>query len=250
MLTPYYEEPGIQIYHGDCREILPQLGPVDLMLTDPPYVGLQGGMVIDLWGGVAPRRSRTVTVGNVWSATWDWVPDAIKLARGGGFIFCSYHAVAELRLLLPKDSWLFTWHKSNSPLPARNIPHLTSEFAWAFRGSEPILDWRAVQTVISLPLLQAGCFATERLVDGSGASIHPTQKPVRLMTRLLAVGGHIVLDPFMGLGTTLVAAKRLGRKAIGIEIEEKYCEIAVRRVQEASLPLLEQAEPIQGGLEL
>lgn len=71
--------------------------------------------------------------------------------------------------------------------------------------------------------------ATERLQEVDGTSSHPTQKPIALIASLLAIGGETILDPFMGSGTTLRAAKDLGRKAIGIEIEEKYCEIAAKR---------------------
>jgi site-specific DNA-methyltransferase (adenine-specific) len=74
--------------------------------------------------------------------------------------------------------------------------------------------------------------ATERLLDKNGQTIHPTQKPVGLCQRLLAVGGVTILDPFLGSGTTAVAAKLLNRKCIGIEIEERYCEIAANRCQQ------------------
>lgn len=72
--------------------------------------------------------------------------------------------------------------------------------------------------------------ATERFLEHDGTTTHPTQKPLSLINYLLQVGGETILDPFMGSGTTLRAAKDLGRKAIGIEIEEKYCEIAAKRM--------------------
>ena len=83
--------------------------------------------------------------------------------------------------------------------------------------------------------------------DRTGNELHPTQKPVRLAHVILAANiGDVVLDPFMGSGTTLVAAKRLGRKAIGIEIEEKYCEVAARRINAECRTFFEpQPEPME-----
>jgi hypothetical protein len=89
------------------------------------------------------------------------------------------------------------------------------------------------------------------MADKDDYALHPTPKPVALLCYLIdkvSRPGDLILDPFMGSGTTLVAAKRLGRRAIGIEIEEKYCEIAARRIQEASMPLLDALEPTQAML--
>ena len=79
--------------------------------------------------------------------------------------------------------------------------------------------------------------ADERILNGDGSTAHPTQKPIELIAKLLAIGGNTILDPFMGSGTTLRAAKDLGRRCIGVEIEERYCEIAVKRLQQECLPL-------------
>ena len=84
------------------------------------------------------------------------------------------------------------------------------------------------------------CFRDTSLMSETRWRMHPTQKPERLMRWCIGKSGSTggtILDPFMGSGTTLLAAKNLGRKAIGIEIEEKYCEIAARRLQQEVLPL-------------
>jgi len=234
---PYYEEPGIIIYHADCREILPHLEPVDLVLTDPPYIGLSGGLVFR-HEGVAKRYTDSVTVGDPWCASLDFLDHCDGLARQGLFIFCSYHFMDQIPSRLPswKRAGLITWYKRNSPYPINNVPHFTTEFIWAFR-KEIGLNWRCIKTLFDIPLLASGCMASERLVDDGGKALHPAQKPLELIASLLSVGGHTVLDPFMGSGTTLRAAKDLGRKCIGIEIEERYCEIAVNRLRQEVLPL-------------
>lgn len=234
---PYYQDDAVTIYHGDCREVLPQLGPVDLVLTDPPYGGMAGGTVHAGLGGVAKTYSESLTVGTPWSTELDWIPAAWDIAALGMMVFASYHNVAEVAAALPSATRvaLLTWYKRNSPPAMANVPRFTTEFVWLFK-KRPGLNWRALKsTMIDTPLLSAGCMATERFVDDSGRALHPTQKPLSLIIRLLSVGGDLILDPFMGSGTTLRAAKDLGRKGIGIEIEERYCEIAAKRMAQGVL---------------
>lgn len=232
-ITPYYQRDGITILHGDAREILPLLPTesVDLVLTDPPYPGLKGGL--------ARGRTANVTVGTPWETALDWMPHAWRAARLGMMVFASYHSTPEVATALPSQSRvaLVTWYKRNSPPAIANVPHFTSEFVWLFK-KRPGLKWRAItDTVIDVPLPCAGVTADERIVDRWGKSIHPTQKPLALIRTLLAVGGDAVLDPFMGTGTTLVAARLEGRRCIGIELEERYCSLAVQRLQQSVLPL-------------
>lgn len=250
-MTPYYEEPGIVVYHGDCREILPHLKPVDLVLTDPPYPGLKGGMKISFDRGVSPIRKETTTVGIPWGEDITPLRDMWRLCRYGMFVFCSHHFVASVpEIVGAKPVSLITWYKRNSMPSACNVPQYESEFVWAFKKASG-LNWRKVRGFYDIPMLQAGCMATERICD-DGRAVHPTQKPIKLACAILQVGGDSVLDPYMGSGTTLVAAKRLGRQAVGIEIEEKYCEIAVRRIKDASMPLFEgmAPEPEQSAFDL
>lgn len=238
--TPYYADDVATIYHGDCREILPTLPTdgFDLVLTDPPYPGLRGGTRIG-HDGVGKRRRDSVTVGTPWDVSLDWLPEAWRVASLGLVVFCSHHSAPEIALLLPSESRvaLVTWYKRNAAPVVANVPRFTSELVWLFK-KRPGLVWRNLDgTVLDVPNLQAGCMATERAVDASGAAVHPAQKPRVLLERLLAVGGDTVLDPFMGTGTTLHAAKNLGRRAVGIERDERYCEIAARRLSQTVLDL-------------
>lgn len=238
-MTPYYEQDGIVIYHGDCREILPELEPVDLVLTDPPYPDMKGGITYS-FDGVAKTTKTVKTIGVPWGIGLDeWMPEAYALSRLGMMVFCSFHSVPEVASFVPaKDRVaLVTWYKNNAPPSIANVPRFTTELVWLFKKA-PGLKWRGIKnTMIDVPNLQAGCMSGERFVDTTGSPLHPTQKPVSVIKTLLGVGPASVLDPFMGTGTTLRAAKDLGIPAIGIEANEQYCEIAVRRLQQAVLPL-------------
>ena len=209
-MKPYYEQDGITIYHGDCREILPTLdaGSIDLVLTDPPYgIGVTG---MTLGNGL-----RTIYRGE---SNWDSEPANVQplldlkkptVIWGGNYFG-----------LPPSRCW-FVWDKGTGANDFADC-----ELAWTNRDAVVKKYFRS----------WVGSNAKER--NESDRS-HPTQKPVELMRWCIDFypAAQTVLDPFMGSGTTLRAAKDLGRKAIGIEIEECYCEIAVKRLQQAVLPV-------------
>jgi len=208
MLKPYYSEDGITIYHGDCREVLPQLEQrFDLCLTDPPYgigkdgqkrsTGKHGGRKAYEfmgWDSSIPPREVFDLMFRVSSEQIIW----------GGNYFTTY---------LPNSSGWLVWDKG------QRINQSDGELA--FTSIDQALRIHTINRV-------------EIALDGA---VHPTQKPVDLMKWCMsfAPDAQSILDPFMGSGTTLVAAKQLGRKAVGIEIEEKYCEIAVKRLAQMEL---------------
>lgn len=207
MLTPYYEdkEAGIVIYCGDCREILPQLDvKVDLALTDPPYgIGKDGQKLTT--GGHSGRKAYEFL-------GWDSCrPDKevfnLMLEKSVNQIIWGGNYFADL--LPPKGKWL-VWDKG------QRINQSDGELAWtSFDGA-----------------LRIGTFnRVELMIDNA---YHPTQKPLKLITWCISqTEAQTILDPFLGSGTTAVAAKILGRKCIGIEIEEKYCKIAVERLRQS-----------------
>lgn len=211
MIEPYYDRDGITIYHADCREILPLLKPgsIDLVLTDPPY-GIagkwQGGFKEDAgWSKAdASREAR-----NAWD---DAPPDPETLNQIIGMAKNAVIWGGNYFPLPPSRGWL-VWNK-----PERNFTLAEAELAWTNRDN--------VIRVADLPRSDYG-------------REHPTQKPLRLMKWCIGFfpDAQTILDPFMGSGTTLRAAKDLGRRAIGIELEERYCEVAVRRLQQSVLPL-------------
>lgn len=202
-MTPYYQDDWVTIYHGDCREILPALPKVDLVLTDPPY-----GIGRLMKGGRNTGHWNQLSEGNPWDME---TPDLSEILNKSEHLVIwggNYFA------LPPSRCWL-AWVKLNA-VPTQSY----MELAW---------------TNIDAP---ARCF--EWASGGAYKREHPTQKPLELMTWCINhIDGYIkkfaepfILDPFMGSGTTLRAAKDLNRKAIGIEIEEKYCEIAAKRMQQ------------------
>jgi DNA modification methylase len=204
--VPYYQADGITIYCADCLDVLPHV-TADVVITDPPY-----GIALD-------TRAR-----------WSWLDDHIPIAGDGE----PFDPSALLSLGLPSMLWGANHYASRLPdsrgwvacdKATRNdldLKQAEIEFAWTNFLARP----RCFRHMWS------GAFrASER-----GTRWHPAQKPVALLLwcmRLAPPG--TILDPFMGSGTTLVAAKQLGRRAIGIELEEKYCAIAVKRLAQTEL---------------
>jgi len=217
IIQPYYEEPGIIIYHGDCRDILSHLPKVDLVLTDPPY-GINYNREVEPQSKHVFSHRSQLSVVAFDDEPFDPVP---FLSIGRGRIFWGANCYASRLPDSPK--WL-SWDKVT-----RN--------ALKLRIAEIELAWTDC-------VGRSQCF--RYLWSGSYRAgehreyYHPTQKPVLLMRWCMELPGvpiGTILDPFMGSGTTLVAAKQLGRKAIGIEIEKKYCDIAIDRLKQEVLPL-------------
>ena len=215
-MKPYYDDGQITIYHGDCREILPTLEPVDLVLTDPPYgIGESAGK--------NKSRGELATSKDYGDANWDDRPVAsdlmeqVRLFAPKAIIFGGNYYD-----LPPTSCWLI-WDKENGKTDFADC-----EMAWTnMQKATRLLRWRWQG------MLQGDMKAKEY-------RYHPTQKPVPVMRWCIEQAGETaqtVLDPFMGSGTTLRAAKDLGRKAIGIEIEERYCEVAVKRLAQEVLAL-------------
>jgi site-specific DNA-methyltransferase (adenine-specific) len=207
-VTPYYSDDLVTIYHGDCREWLPD---AEAIVTDPPY-----GMGWDtdssrFSGGLDPTRRGGRKAPRV---VGDDEPfDPRPWLRYSDVILWGANHYGQL---LPRGTTL-VWLKR---LDAAFGTFLSdAEIAWQ-KGGHGVY-----------------CFRDLSLNAETSARHHPTQKPVSLLRWCVAKTEGTVLDPFMGSGTTLVAAKSLGRKAIGIEIEERYCEIAARRCSQEVLGL-------------
>lgn len=218
---PYYDFGGITIYHGDCREILPELEreSVDLVLTDPPYGTSNNTDYTRFTGG--QRLSASMRQGKVWPAvTGDtFAFDPAPFLAYPSVILWGANNFSDK---LPAASWL-VWAKKDDAGLGQFMSDC--EVAWSKGG--------------------CGVFLWHHTWDGfnrrseRGKFFHPTQKPVALMEWCLhrKPKARTILDPFMGSGTTLLAAKNLGRKAIGIEVSEAYCQIAVKRLSQEVLPL-------------
>jgi DNA modification methylase len=206
--TPYYDDgKGIVIYHGDCRDILPHLPKVDLVLTDPPY-----GLGKRLTGGSHGEWSGGFTISPEWdheTISKDCIQQILALANHAIIWGGNYYDLEPVR------GWL-AWDKMQD--------HSSGHFEMAW-------------TTLDIPTRSFRLSRCEAYSQMNKE--HPTQKPLDLMKWCLNFlpKSQTILDPFMGSGTTLRAAKDLGRQCIGIEIEEKYCEIAARRLGQEVLDL-------------
>lgn len=222
-MKPYYEHGGITIYHGDCREVLPSLPEADACITDPP------------WGEETHAGART---GNQDTALLDFgsisaegLVNALSMVRVRRWVVATIEWRHMLRLeQSPPNGLRFVrfglWVKPNG--------------APQFTGDRPGVGWEAVAILhragVAMRWNGGGHHAVWQIQRVSGE--HPTQKPSRLIMEWIGLftdPGELVVDPFMGSGTTLRVAKDWGRKAIGIEIEERYCEIAAKRLSQEVL---------------
>lgn len=215
MSAPYYQDDRVTLYHGDCLEITEWLA-ADVLVTDPPY-GIPGGRVGSHYGGRPQVHP---------DAGWDQIDtrDA-ALARWGErprAVFGTPNAASPGHRGVP-----LIWDKGDSP--GMGDPQ------WPFGPSYEVI-WVGGQGWAGRR--RSSILRAPRLTSDAREVGHPTPKPVVLMEAVLqyAPPGTIA-DPFAGSGSTLVAAKALGRRAIGVELEEKYCEIAARRLSQEVLDL-------------
>lgn len=227
------------LFHADCRDILPTLPKVDVVITDPPFVGLSGDVVLKSGSAVGADEGHA-TVGDEWAADYDWLKAAWDISDLGLITFCTYHSVGAFPAALGKPTGLAMWNKPNAPWPARNVPRASAELIWFFQKN-PGLNWRAIDgSVFECPKLSTGCMASpERLlIPGTSKAAHPTQKPVAVMDWLVGTVRHIededgwsVCDPFMGTGTTAVSVLKAGGYFFGIERDPTYFQLACERLR-------------------
>jgi DNA modification methylase len=222
-MMPYYEHAGITIYHGDCREILPQLPKVDAVITDPPYgVGLSAKRAKQRGGGVSVR---------VGSYSFDDNPEYIAEVVVPVIAACISRARRVALTPGTRNAW--TYPKPDD-MGCFYSAAGTGMGKWGFTCSQPILFYGSDPYLENSLGSRANSCGQTYPNDANDVE-HPCAKPIAMMLWLVNRASYwsdTILDPFMGSGTTLVAAKNLGRKAIGIEIEERYCEIAAKRLSQ------------------
>lgn len=216
---PYYDDgKGIVIYHGDSRQLVSRLGRFDLLLTDPPYaIGADKGKQGRGYGGSIMQGKKRVETQREYEGDWDDEPPTkeflaqiVSLAKvsiiwGGNYF--------ELPV---QKKWL-VWDKLNT------MPTFSDcELAWTTLPGVSVKKFE---------LNGNGLMAKEKDRE------HPTQKPADLIRWCISLvkDCETIFDPYMGSGTTLRAAKDLGKRCVGIEREEKYCEFAARRLQQEVL---------------
>ena len=208
-MKPYYEHAGITIFHGDCREVLPSVG-YDRILTDQPYgTGFVTATTGDRTGEFNARGQKPDW--DIWDTSWlRWV-NAQTVA-----CFCPISRLKDF--LAEFKSYSIRFYVKNNPRPACQDT-----------------DSPSVEPCVISPRIPFGDGPQHFICHNGHKTEHPCEKPLSMMKWLVtgvSAEGECICNPFMGSGTTLRAAKDLGRRAIGIEIEEKYCEIAAKRLSQ------------------
>lgn len=237
-MKPYYSDEFVTLYHGDCREIAPTLGPVDLVHADPPY-SLSVASDHENRTGKGTRRLNFFPGDTDWSAMTDVAVGGSLAAANlapAAYVWCGHRQFGPLVEAFEAAGWhtrFLVWRKL-CPVPAP--PGVGWDSAaelcvYAFRSGR---KWTPPTGTKVPNVIDADSYRHGQ----PGKEDHPTQKPIITASRLIEFStepGDLVLEPFAGSGTTLVAAKRLGRRSIGIELDERYCEIAAKRLAQGVL---------------
>lgn len=222
MTAPYYEDEHVTLFHGDCLELVELWTGADVLVTDPPY-GIPSNIVSGHRGPKRPGWKPTFERQPEWDSTLD-VRDAV-LGLWGDRPYAMFGSARRIDAAPPHREIPLVWDKAWIGMGDTTFP-------WGSGGYELIYvsgqGWagRRGTSVLRHPL-----------TPGAPKQIgHPTPKPIPLMAHLIdRAPAGVVADPFAGSGSTLVAAKQLGRKAIGVELDERYCEVAARRLSQGVL---------------
>ena len=214
MTEPYYRDDFVTIYHGDCLEITEWLD-ADVMITDPPYgVGFAG----------KTHKTRARKLGG-YESYEDTQENHVGVVVPAVEMFVK---TGKRAMMTPGEANLFRFPQP-SHVGAIYYPAGNGSNTWGFSCWQPIFYYGKDPFLEDKKGRRADSFSSQHTAPKVQ---HPCPKPVEVMLWFVnrcSRPGETVADPFMGSGSTLVAAKSLGRRAIGVEIEEKYCEIAAKR---------------------
>jgi DNA modification methylase len=232
-MTPYYSDDLVTIYHGDALEIMPTLPAyrADLVLTDPPYVigAVSAGNMGTKAGGWGDMMN---------SSRWfrDWYVMARRLIKSSGALwtFCNWRSLPVVMKAAFDAEWslasTLVWHKDWIGPGGSVGLRPAYEMVALLPGPEFSIEDRGIPDVMTYKWAS---------FKPNG---HPAEKPVALLARLISESVRepraLVVDPFVGSGSTLVAAKTLGHRSIGIEADERWCEVAADRCRQEALGLV------------
>lgn len=246
-MTPFYQDDAVTLYHGDSLLVLTDLQPasVDAVVTDPPYSS-GGAMRSDRMSSTVAKYVSSSTQAPVHEFSGDnrdqrsylawtslWMAAALRLARPGSLacVFTDWRQLPITTDGFQAGGWVWrglaVWDKTLKARPAQGV----------FTAQAEYIVWGTAGMMIPRPLGRQipGVFASP--APSSATRDHITQKPIGIMHWIVDVtkDGGVILDPFAGSGSTLVAAKAEGRKAIGIECDERSCEIIAKRLAQGVL---------------
>jgi site-specific DNA-methyltransferase (adenine-specific) len=204
-MKPYYDEDGCTIYHGDCREVLPSTS-CDSIISDPPYA-------------------------KEFLHVWDTLGEIGRSLPAGAWIFAytGQRNLPEIFRRVLSNGLIYEW--------LIDLDHSGSGGIHPIAWLDVLTQWKPIIALRNPPIPHHRVPFNDK-IEGSGrakSSGHPWEQATTELRPLFGMAQGIICDPFMGSGATLRAAKDLGRRAIGIEIEEKYCEIAAKRLAQKVL---------------
>ena len=254
------------IYKGNCIDVLNKKveeNSIDLIFADPPYnlsgngLRWEGNKTGGDWYMVNEKWDK-MTAPEYLQFTRKWLGacDRVLKEKSSVYIACSYHNIGEVMIVLKqldfKINNIITWHKTNAMpnMTRRVFTHSTEFVIWAVKGSGWVFNYekmkkenpnrqkdgspKQMRDLWELPLVQG----KERLRGDDGRALHPTQKPEEMLKRIILASSqknHIVLDPFLGSGTTTFVAKKHNRQWIGIEQDGEYIKIAKKRMRSKTI---------------
>jgi len=245
-MRPYYESGGITIYHCDCRDTLPSIDAVDAVVADPPYGDTSLNWDVPL-GDWLPKVNLKPS-GSVWCFGsmrmflnqfhdfdgWTYAQEIIwEKHNGSGLHNDRFRRVHEHVVQFYRGAWgdVYKQAVKTNDATARTCRRKGRPEHWGRlkNAQQPFKSEDGGPRLMRSVLQVRSCHGTAQ---------HPTQKPLGIIAPLIEYScpsDGVVLDPFMGAGSTLRAAKDLGRRAIGIEKDERYCEVAVKRLAQEVL---------------
>lgn len=257
-MGPYFEADGFTLYHSDCIDVLPKIdeNSVDLIFADPPYKLSNGGLTCKNGKFVSVNKGdwdKSQGLLSDFQFTMKWLNECKRVLKPEGAIWVSgtLHNIYQVGLALQALKFHLmneiVWFKPNaSPnLSCRYFTHSHETLIWAKKDKsaphkfnyDVMRFWRSdILNKTGKQMRSVWTIPFTPLAEKT-AGKHPTQKPIELLTRIIASctdKGDVVLDPFNGSGTTGVVAKKLGRKYIGIEKEEEYMDLTIKRINEVT----------------
>lgn len=238
-MSPYYDHAGIRIYQGDCLDVLASLSDIQLsaVVMDPPYAS-----------GARTEAKKSSSGSMIRNAKWNAKPIENDQMTTTGFVWLMRHVCQDLRGMLVEGGSVLSfidwrqWPNLVGAIETTNL-RVNGMVVWDKESFGMGNGFRQQHELIchaskGVPLVASRDVSNVLRYPRVSNDEHPSPKPVALMETLIRVvtePGDLLLDPFMGAGSTLVAAKNGGRRAIGIELEERYCEIAARRLSQEIL---------------
>ncbi len=220
MIEPYFETELGKLYHGDCLDVMNEIEQVDLIIADPPYnftTASAGSGKINPWADICNS--------SLWFSTWQKIAlRKLEIKQGALWNFCNWRTLATITKSIfdikHQIESLMIWNK-----------------CWIGpggpRGLRPSYELVALVCHSQFKIANRGIYDIQEFPwSGIKPSGHPAEKPIDLITYLIKIsGGDIIMDPFLGSGTTAIACEKLNRKWIGIEMSKEYCEMAVDRIK-------------------